>query len=63
MLEKSSFKKTTGRNPGEANNNVFYRKGVAGDWKNHFSEQDKQTFKKLAGDLLIAMNYEKDNDW
>lgn len=41
----------------------FYRKGVAGDWKNVFTAQDKQIFKVAAGDLLIELGYEEDNDW
>ncbi len=41
----------------------FYRKGIAGDWKNVFTEQNKQDFKAVAGDLLIELGYEKDYDW
>ncbi len=41
----------------------FYRKGIAGDWKNVFTEQNKQEFKAAAGDLLIELGYEEDNDW
>lgn len=41
----------------------FFRKGIAGDWENVFVEQDKQEFKAAAGDLLIKLGYEKDNDW
>jgi hypothetical protein len=41
----------------------FFRKGIAGDWKNAFTEQDKQDFKAVAGDLLVELGYEKDNDW
>jgi hypothetical protein len=41
----------------------FFRKGIAGDWKNTFTEQDRQDFKAVAGDLLIELGYEKDNDW
>lgn len=41
----------------------FFRKGIAGDWKDVFTEQDKQEFKAAAGDLLIALGYEKDNNW
>ncbi len=41
----------------------FFRKGIAGDWKNVFTEQDKQYFKAVAGDLLIELGYEENNDW
>ncbi len=41
----------------------FFRKGIAGDWKNVFTEQDKRVFKAAAGDLLIELGYEENNDW
>jgi hypothetical protein len=40
-----------------------FQEGVAGDWKNAFTEQAKQDFKAVAGDLLIELGYERDNDW
>lgn len=41
----------------------FFRKGIAGDWKNVFTEQDKRDFKAAVGDLLIELGYEEDDDW
>ena len=38
-------------------------KSAYGRWKNEFTEEDKTLFKNLAGDLLIELGYEKDNDW
>jgi hypothetical protein len=52
-----------GRQPGEEDVSSFYRKGVAGDWKNYFSERDKQIYKEIAGELLVRLGYEKDFDW
>lgn len=43
--------------------NTFVRKGIAGDWRNHFSETDKALFKKIAGESLIVLGYEQDMDW
>ncbi|AEH45602.1 sulfotransferase [Thermodesulfatator indicus DSM 15286] len=63
MIHKSSFEFRTGRKRGEANKKSFYRKGVSGDWRNHFSEKEKEIFKKIAGDLLIKLGYEKGYDW
>ena len=63
MVRRSSFKFTTGRDNGREQSGSFYRKGIAGDWVNHFSEADKRQFKELAGDLLIELGYEKDLDW
>lgn len=39
------------------------RKGVPGDWKNHWDEALKDKFKRLAGPELIALGYEKDLNW
>jgi hypothetical protein len=63
LLERSSFRFYTGRERGKEDRKRFYRKGIAGDWKNHFSDEDKRSFKKLAGDMLIRLGYEKDLDW
>jgi len=49
-------------------NNLFgdtrtFRKGIIGDWKNHFTPAHKQAFKEVAGQLLIDLGYEKDFNW
>lgn len=43
--------------------NTFVRKGVAGDWRNHFSEKNVSAFKSIAGDALIDLGYESDKKW
>ncbi|HEX2995254.1 MAG TPA: sulfotransferase domain-containing protein [Anaerolineales bacterium] len=40
-----------------------FRSGKTGEWKKYFTEEHKQTFKDVAGDLLIRLGYEKDNRW
>ena len=40
-----------------------FRKGQIGDWKNHFTQEHKERFKKIAGQLLIDLGYEKDFNW
>ncbi len=63
-VREASFEKLgEGRKRGEEDPRAFVRKGIAGDWKNVFTEQNKRVFKKQAGDLLIKLGYEKDNDW
>jgi hypothetical protein len=60
----ASFEKLSeGRERGHEDPSSFYRKGVAGDWKNLFNERDKQVYKEEAGGLLIRLGYEKDGDW
>ena len=41
---------------------TFY-KGQICSWKSHFNNAHKQLFKELAGDLLISLGYEKDDNW
>jgi len=40
-----------------------FRSGKTGGWVNHFSEEHKNLFKDVAGDLLVRLGYEKNNDW
>lgn len=41
----------------------FLRKGKVGDWKNYFTDQTKQWFNEIAGDLLIELGYVDSPDW
>ena len=40
-----------------------FRSGKTGGWREHFSDEHKQLFKDVAGDLLVKLGYEKNNDW
>lgn len=40
-----------------------FRSGKTGGWKQYFSDDHKKLFKDVAGDLLVRLGYEKDNDW
>jgi hypothetical protein len=40
-----------------------FRSGKTGEWKKHFTDEHKKIFKDVAGDLLIRLGYEKNNDW
>ena len=40
-----------------------FRSGKTGEWKKYFTDEHKKIFKDVAGDLLIKLGYEKDNDW
>lgn len=40
-----------------------FRSGKTGEWKKHFTEENKKIFKDVAGDLLVKLGYEKDGDW
>lgn len=56
-------KKTAGRKAGEGDPRAFFRKGVSGDWRNHFTDDDRETYKQIAGNELIELGYVADNDW
>jgi sulfotransferase 6B1 len=40
-----------------------FRSGKTGGWKEHFTDEHKKLFKEVAGNLLVELRYEKDNDW
>jgi hypothetical protein len=40
-----------------------FRSGKTGEWKKYFTEEHTKLFKDVAGDLLVKLGYEKDNDW
>jgi hypothetical protein len=43
--------------------NTFVRKGMAGDWRNHFSQENVRAFRQNAGEALVWLGYEKDLNW
>ena len=47
-----------GRNPGDEDNSQFIRKGVVGDWKNHFSASLARDFHAVAGAAMDALGYD-----
>jgi hypothetical protein len=40
-----------------------FRSGKTGEWKKHFTDEHKKIFKDAAGDLLVQLGYEKNNNW
>jgi len=40
-----------------------FRSGKTGEWKQHFTEEHKEIFKDVAGELLVKLGYESDYDW
>lgn len=64
ILEENSFsKKSQGRSQGQENVKSHYRKGVAGDWKNHLKPEHIVYFKDNYNDLLLKLGYESNPDW
>ncbi|MFT6217802.1 MAG: hypothetical protein ACJA2Y_000243 [Cycloclasticus pugetii] len=63
IVNKHSFENLSGRKKGDENKSSFVRKGIAGDWKNHFSKEAKEIFHYYSGEALILSSYEKDDEW
>jgi hypothetical protein len=40
-----------------------FRVGKTGGWKEYFTDEHKALFKDVAGDLVVRLGYEIDNDW
>jgi lipopolysaccharide transport system ATP-binding protein len=63
-IEAARFDRLTGgRVRGDEDVASHERKGIAGDWRNHFTPRVKRAFKLRYGALLIEAGYEKDFDW
>jgi len=63
VRENRFEQRTGGRRRGQEDTGAHERKGIAGDWRNHFTPRVKETFLQCYGDLLIAAGYERDNNW
>lgn len=63
IVRYNIFDAATGRKRGQEDVNAHLRKGITGDWRNHFTDKIKLQVKKQYGQLLIDMGYEKDLNW
>lgn len=55
--------KTAGRKEGQEDVKSHYRKGKAGDWRNHFKQQHVDAFHARYDELLLKLRYESDARW
>ncbi|MAE65577.1 MAG: hypothetical protein CMJ18_15015 [Phycisphaeraceae bacterium] len=62
-IRRHEFAAQTGRAPGDEDRNDFRRKGIVGDWKNHFTPEAARAFDRHAGDMLVRLGYEQDRSW
>lgn len=64
IVERHGYaRQTGGRPPGVEAADHKYRKGMAGDWRNHFTPRLTAAFKERHGDLLTKLGYETGHDW
>lgn len=55
--------KTAGRQQGKQDRKSHYRKGVAGEWREHFGPEHVRHFKEKYNHILLQLGYEQDPDW
>ena len=59
-VRAASFERLSkGRSRGEEDPSSFFRKGVAGDWRGAFTEEDRRVFEEEAGGLLRRLGYDE----
>ena len=62
-VEANRFAKLSSRELGVENKTDHIRKGVVGDWRNHFTRADARAFNAYAGEELVLAGYEEDRSW
>lgn len=63
VCERDFSRLSGGRAKGQVDPNSHYRRGVHGDWLNHFSLDHLQFFKERYNDVVLQYGYETDPDW
>jgi len=63
LAKQFSFKNRTGRDIGDIGKKSHMRSGKLQQWKQEFNEEHKALFKKLHGEDLIKLGYEKNLNW
>jgi len=59
IIEKNSFDKITGRKRGKSDNTKFFRKGISGEWKTIFNEEQKLLFSEIGEDIIEKLGYQQ----
>jgi len=58
IAKQRQFSSETGRRAGEEDRSSFNRKGVAGDWVEHFTPANLGRFDCVAGQIMARLGYE-----
>jgi hypothetical protein len=57
IVDENSFREATGRAAGDADTSSFNRKGIAGDWLNHYTDAQRNAFADVAGSAMSDLGY------
>lgn len=63
VAAENSFQSRSGRKPGVENEFSHRRKGIVGDWRNHFDRELGEAFETTFPSLLTDLGYENADDW
>ena len=63
VVDRLSFSSRSGRQPGEGDKLSHFRKGIANDWRNHFTREHGELWEQLYPGLLTEIGYEESDDW
>jgi hypothetical protein len=64
IVQNNAFEhQAGGRRRGDEDARHHYRKGMPGDWRNHFTPRVTEAFRARYGDLLLSLGYEQNNQW
>ena len=60
----TKFENMAGRQVGDDSEpTAKARKGITGDWRNHFTQRDASMFHEIAGSQLVQLGYETNANW
>lgn len=62
-VARNDFALVSGREPGSEDQTAELRKGIVGDWRNHFTREAAEVFERYAGKELLLLGYETSADW
>jgi hypothetical protein len=63
VVSQQSFEAETGRRAGVAAPASYIRKGISGDWRNHFDRAAARVLDGYSGETLVRLGYESKREW